>query len=153
MTAASATVSTSVRARWRLDLWSAGAILIAIMVAAPILTVIALAVTDSSDIWQHLWSTVLGLYVERTVTLMLGVGIGTLVIGTGTAWLVTMCRFPGSRVFEWALLLPLAVPSYVLAFVVTDQLEYAGAVQFLCSDAARYMTGQNIVMDGGRSVI
>tara|TARA_R110000787_G_scaffold63679_3_gene143335 strand:+ start:62993 stop:64675 length:1683 start_codon:yes stop_codon:yes gene_type:complete len=136
MTTASTTVSKSIRAhtRWRLDLWSAGAILIAIMVAAPILTVIALAVTDSSDIWQHLWSTVLGLYVERTVTLMLGVGIGTLVIGTGTAWLVTMCRFPGSRVFEWALLLPLAVPSYVLAFVVTDQLEYAGTVQATLRD-------------------
>ena len=136
MTAASATVASPLRARarWRIDLWGAGAILIAILVAAPILTVIALAVTDSSDIWQHLWSTVLGLYVERTVTLMLGVGIGTLVIGTGTAWLVTMCRFPGSRIFEWALLLPLAVPSYVLAFVVTDQLEYAGTVQSTLRD-------------------
>lgn len=102
---------------------------VALLVAAPIFTVIGLAVTDTSDIWSHLYHTVLGLYLQRTVTLMLGVGIGTLVIGTGTAWLVTMCRFPGSRLFEWALLLPLAVPSYVLAFVVTDQLEYAGTVQ------------------------
>ncbi len=116
-------------AGFHLDIWSIGALLIALAVAAPIFTVIAIAITDTSDIWSHLYHTVLGLYLERTITLMLGVGIGTLVIGTGTAWLVTMCRFPGSRIFEWALLLPLAVPSYVLAFVVTDQLEYAGNVQ------------------------
>ena len=109
--------------------WTIGALVVAGLVAAPILTVLAIAVTDSSDIWRHLYDTVLGLYLQRTVLLMAGVGIGTLVIGTGTAWLITMCRFPGSRYFEWALLLPLAVPAYVLAFVITDQLEYAGTVQ------------------------
>ena len=120
--------------RLRFNLWSAGALLIALAVAAPIFTVIGLAITDTSDIWTHLYNTVLGLYLERTITLMLGVGIGTLVIGTGTAWLVTMCRFPGSSIFEWALLLPLAVPAYVLAFVVTDQLEYAGTIQSALRD-------------------
>ncbi len=120
--------------RLRFSLWSVGALVIALAVAAPIITVIGLAVTDTSDIWAHLYNTVLGLYLERTITLMLGVGIGTLVIGTGTAWLVTMCRFPGSRIFEWALLLPLAVPAYVLAFVVTDQLEYAGTIQSALRD-------------------
>lgn len=111
------------------DGWAAGAMLVAAIVAAPIITVLVIAITDNSDIWSHLWNTVLGLYVERTLTLMIGVGVGTLAIGTGTAWLVTMCKFPGIRIFEWALLLPLAVPAYVLAFVVTDQLEYAGNVQ------------------------
>lgn len=133
----SATISAPppiVRARWRPDFWSLGALAVALLVAAPIFTVIGLAVTDTSDIWSHLYHTVLGLYLQRTATLMLGVGIGTLVIGTSTAWLVTMCRFPGSKLFEWALLLPLAVPSYVLAFVVTDQLEYAGTVQVFLRD-------------------
>jgi len=120
--------------RIRLNLWSVGALIIALAVAAPLFTVVGIAITDSSDIWTHLYNTVLGLYLERTIILMLGVGIGTLVIGTGTAWLVTMCRFPGSRIFEWALLLPLAVPAYVLAFVVTDQLEYAGTVQSVLRD-------------------
>ena len=120
--------------RLRFNLWSAGALIIALAVAAPIFTVLGLAFTDTSDIWTHLYKTVLGLYLKRTITLMFGVGIGTLVIGTGTAWLVTMCRFPGSRIFEWALLLPLAVPAYVLAFVVTDQLEYAGTVQSTLRD-------------------
>ena len=69
------------------------------------------------------------MYAGNTLWLMLGVGIGTIIIGTSTAWLVTMYRFPGRRVLSWALLLPLAVPSYILAFVITDQLEYAGNVQ------------------------
>lgn len=130
MTAASITDSRrSTPFRPRLSGWAVGATLAALVVATPILTVLVLAFTDSSDIWTHLWNTVLGLYVERTLTLMGGVGLGTLVIGTGTAWLVTMYRFPGVRIFEWALLLPLAVPAYVLAFVVTDQLEYAGTLQ------------------------
>jgi len=111
------------------NIWTVGALIVAALVAAPIFTVLGIALTDSSDIWSHLYHTVLGLYLERTVVLMIGVGAGTLVIGTGTAWLVTMCRFKGSKYFEWALLLPLAVPAYVLAFVVTDQLEYAGNVQ------------------------
>jgi iron(III) transport system permease protein len=60
---------------------------------------------------------------------MIGVGFGVLVIGVGTAWLVTMCRFPGSRLFEWALLLPLAAPAYVLAYTYTDFLDFSGPVQ------------------------
>ena len=60
---------------------------------------------------------------------MLGVGIGVSVIGTGTAWLTTTYRFPGVKIFEWALLLPLAVPAYIIAYIYTDILEYAGPVQ------------------------
>ncbi|MGM9097514.1 hypothetical protein ACTFE6_00870, partial [Campylobacter jejuni] len=55
--------------------------------------------------------------------------LGTFVIGTGTAWLVVMCRFPGRGLFEWALLLPLAVPTYVIAYAYTDFLQYAGPLQ------------------------
>lgn len=65
---------------------------------------------------------------------MLGVGIGTFIIGVGSAWLVTMCQFPGKRVFEWALLLPLAMPAYVIAYIYTDILEYAGPVQSTLRD-------------------
>jgi iron(III) transport system permease protein len=66
---------------------------------------------------------------------MVGVGVGTLIVGVGTAWLVSTCRFPGKRLFEWALLLPLALPAYVIAYVYTDILEYAGPVQALLRDA------------------
>ncbi|HBC08145.1 MAG TPA: iron ABC transporter permease [Rhodospirillaceae bacterium] len=102
---------------------------VALFVATPLIAVATIALTPAPDIWRHLYNTVLFGYIERTVTLIGGIGLGTFVIGTGTAWLVTMCRFPGRGLFNWALVLPLAVPTYILAFVFTDQLEYAGAVQ------------------------
>jgi iron(III) transport system permease protein len=68
-------------------------------------------------------------YIKNSLLLMVGVGMGVLVMGVGTAWLVTMCRFPGCRVFEWALLLPLAAPAYLLAYVYTEWLEFYGPIQ------------------------
>ena len=111
------------------DGWTAATITLAAIMMVPLVCVIWLALAPSDDIWSHLVDTVLGKYIRVTLALMIGVGIGVTVIGTGTAWLVTMCRFPGRTLFNWALLLPLAVPAYVLAFVITDQLEYAGTVQ------------------------
>ena len=115
--------------RYPLDLWTAIAVIIGVFVAIPVGSVLFTALGPSDGLWSHLVSTVLWEYVGNTLWLMLGVGIGTIVIGVSTAWLVTMYRFPGRRVLSWALLLPLAVPSYILAFVITDQLEYAGHVQ------------------------
>jgi iron(III) transport system permease protein len=111
------------------DRWGVLTLAVALFVATPLIAVAAIALTPAPDIWRHLYNTVLFGYIERTVMLIGGIGLGTLVIGTGTAWLVTMCRFPGRGLFNWALVLPLAVPTYILAFVFTDQLEYAGAVQ------------------------
>ena len=88
-----------------------------------------LAVFPSENIWPHLFETVLWGYVDTTVRLMLGVAIGSAVIGVGTAWLVSTTHFPGRRVFQWALMLPLAAPTYIVAYVYTDLLEFAGPVQ------------------------
>ena len=109
--------------------WTLGTMAIALAVMVPVIAVITLAFNPSDDIWRHLASTVLPMYIGTTLQLMVGVGIGTFMIGVGSAWLVTMCRFPGRRVFEWALLLPMAVPAYVIAYVYTDILEYAGPLQ------------------------
>ena len=117
------------RRRFGFDGWTVVAAAIGMFVAIPVGTVLMTALGPSDGMWSHLVSTVLWEYVGNTLWLMLGVGIGTIVIGTSTAWLVTMYRFPGRRILSWALLLPLAVPSYILAFVITDQLEYAGNVQ------------------------
>jgi len=112
-----------------LDGWTAGTIFIAALATVPIFAVVYLALTPSENIWPHLVSTVLGGYVMTTLILMLGVGLGTLLIGVGTAWLVTMCRFPGRRLFEWGMLLPMAMPAYIIAYVYTDILEFAGPMQ------------------------
>ncbi|WP_148252644.1 ABC transporter permease [Aidingimonas lacisalsi] len=109
--------------------WTALTLVIAAIVALPILIILAHIVVPSGDIWHHLATTVLGRYITNTLFLVVTVGVGTFVIGTGTAWLVVMCRFPGRRLFEWALLLPLAVPTYVIAYAYTDFLQYAGPLQ------------------------
>ena len=116
--------------RWAgLDRWNLGALAIALVVAAPVASVVVLALRPAENIWPHLAATVLPAYLENTFWLMLGVGSACAVGGVGTAWLVALCRFPGRRVFEWALLLPLAVPAYVVAYVYTDLLDFAGPVQ------------------------
>ena len=109
---------------WTVTVW-----VIAMLVASPILVVLASILAPNEGVFSHLASTVLSEYITHSLILMVGVGIGVMVIGIGTAWLVTMCRFPGSRLFEWALLLPLAAPAYLLAYTYTDWLDYFGPVQ------------------------
>jgi iron(III) transport system permease protein len=115
--------------------WTVAAFLIAAAVALPVLVVLSRLLVPSGDIWAHLASTVLAGYVSNTVLLGAGVALGTLVVGTGTAWLVTMCTFPGRSVLAWLLLLPLAAPAYIVAYAYTDLLQYAGPVQSALRDA------------------
>jgi iron(III) transport system permease protein len=109
--------------------WTLSVVLIALLVSVPILAVVSSVLTDSGQVWQHLVDTVLADYLLTSFWLLLGVGAGVLGIGVGTAWLVTMCQFPGRRGFEWALLLPLAAPAYLLAYTYTSMLDYFGPVQ------------------------
>ncbi|MCW9052254.1 MAG: iron ABC transporter permease [Motiliproteus sp.] len=109
--------------------WLLSTLFIATLVALPVISVFYLAFFPSENIWAHLADTVLPVYISTTLLLLFGVGALSIAIGVSTAWLVTMCRFPGQRIFEWALLLPFAVPAYVIAYIYTDLLEYAGPVQ------------------------
>ena len=104
-------------------------VVVAALFLIPVVSVL-FSLTQSGDgTWGHLASTVLPRYLSNTAILVGGVGIGVPILGAGTAWLVTMCRFPGRRLFEWALILPLAVPAYVMAYAYTDFLQPAGPVQ------------------------
>jgi iron(III) transport system permease protein len=118
-------------AHQRTNRWALVALLIAAFVCLPLLSVIWLAFYPSENIWPHLFNTVLKNYVLNTLGLMAGVSVGTLSIGVSAAWVVTHYEFPGRRILNWALLLPFAVPAYVIAYVYTDLLEYAGPVQSL----------------------
>ena len=109
--------------------WSVLAMAVAMVVMLPTLAIVWVAFFPAENIWPHLLETVLPVYLRNTLVLMCGVGVGVLAVGTGGAWLVAMCDFPGRRMFEWALLLPLAMPAYVIAYVYTDLLEYAGPFQ------------------------
>ncbi|AFZ37123.1 binding-protein-dependent transport systems inner membrane component [Stanieria cyanosphaera PCC 7437] len=109
--------------------WTIVVLVVAIIIAMPIIFVFSSVFTNSEGVWTHLTQTVLKDYILNSLWLMLGVGTGVLVIGVGTAWLVTMCRFWGSSWFEWLLLLPLAAPAYLLAYAYTYMLDYFGPVQ------------------------
>ncbi|CAA6606317.1 MAG: iron ABC transporter permease [Alphaproteobacteria bacterium] len=109
--------------------WVASTVFIALLVGAPVAFILAHVFVSSGDVWEHLAQTVLPLYVVNSVLLMLGVGVGVMVGGVGTAWLVTMCRFPGRGILEWALLLPMSMPAYVVAYTYTGLLDFAGPVQ------------------------
>lgn len=120
--------------------WILGGCLVALIVAAPLLAIAWIALFPSENIWPHLASTILPRHSWNTVLLMIGNGIGVFLIGTTTAWLVATGDFPGRRIFEWALLLALAVPAYIVAFVYTDIFEFAGPVQGLLRDIFGWQT-------------
>ena len=109
--------------------WLIASILIAIIITSPIIAIIWIAISPEENVWLHLATSVLPAYIFNSVVLMLGVGTCVAIIGTGTAWLVAMCEFPGAKIFAWALILPMAMPAYVVAYVYTDFLEFAGPVQ------------------------
>ncbi len=117
------------RLRFSADPWSVGAIVIAFLVLLPIVSVVVIALNPVQNVWPHLISTTLPRYLGNTVILMVSVAALAAAMGTGAAWLVVMYRFPLSRVLEWLLLLPLAIPAYVGAYALVDFLEYAGPVQ------------------------
>jgi iron(III) transport system permease protein len=104
-------------------------LLIALLTVLPVGLVAATVFTPDIDIWKFLWDTGLARMVTSTVALLVGVIALTLVIGTGLAWLVGRYRFPGQRVFSWLLVLPFAVPAYVLGFVYVGLLDHPGPVQ------------------------
>ncbi|NJL82680.1 MAG: iron ABC transporter permease [Chloroflexaceae bacterium] len=111
------------------DGWTAVVIAIAGLLAVPVLLVGTSIFAEAGQVWQHLAETVLAEYLLNSGWLLLGVGVGTFAIGVGTAWLVTACRFPLSRLWEGLLLLPLAAPAYLLAYTYTEMLDYYGPVQ------------------------
>jgi iron(III) transport system permease protein len=118
------------------------AVTIAILIALPVLVVGSnLFFGGTGDTWAHLLATVLPEYVSNTLWLCLGVGSGVMLVGTGTAWLTAMHDFPGRRVFEWALVIPLAMPAYVMAYTYTDLLQFVGPVQTSMREAFGWQYG------------
>ena len=85
----------------------------------------------SGSTLTHLWNYMLTDYIVTTLLLCFGVGIGVFILGVGNAWLIANYQFPGKAIFEWALILPLAVPAYVMAYLFVDFLQHAGPVQTL----------------------
>lgn len=118
-------------------LWALCAGLVTIFAVLPVGGLLFEAIKGSAGLWAHVFSTVLPVSLVDTVILLSGVGLVTAAIGTTTAWLVTAYEFPGRRMLEWALLLPLAVPTYIIAYAYLDILHPIGPVQ----GAIRWLLG------------
>ncbi|MBB5220454.1 iron(III) transport system permease protein [Amaricoccus macauensis] len=109
--------------------WELAALAIAGLVLLPVVSLALVAAQGSEGLWGHLARNVLPVAVRDTAILLTGVGLMVAAIGVTTAWLVSACDFPGRRIFEWALLLPLAVPTYIIAYAYLDLLHPIGPVQ------------------------
>ncbi|HCT5130492.1 TPA: iron ABC transporter permease [Aeromonas hydrophila] len=109
--------------------WITGSWASALLLALPVLALVFSALSADGDLFRHLADTVLFDYLANTLGLVVGVVLLSLLFGVPTAWLVAMCQVPGRRALQWALMLPMAMPSYIVAYVYTDLLDYSGPLQ------------------------
>ena len=119
----------SLVSRPSIDKWSLVTILLCCFLLGPVAALLLAASGDSGGLWEHLVDTVLATYVINTLLLMGGVGGVAIVFGISSAWVISRYDFAGRGVFEWMLLLPAAIPAYIIAYCYTDFFEYAGPVQ------------------------
>ncbi|MGN5138144.1 ABC transporter permease [Aeromonas sp. 164P] len=109
--------------------WITGSWATALLLALPVIALVFSAFSAEGDLFRHLADTVLLDYLANTLGLVVGVVLLSLLFGVPTAWLVAMCQVPGRRALQWALMLPMAMPSYIVAYVYTDLLDYSGPLQ------------------------
>ena len=122
--------ATAPQSRFSLpSVWTLLALLVVAVILLPIVTVMSRVFVPSEGVWPHLAATVLPLYLSNTLMLVAGVTVLAILLGVTTGWLVAAHEFPGRRIFEWALMLPLAMPGYVIAYVYFDLMSYWGPVQ------------------------
>ena len=136
-------ISLNISDQSSLDVWRYIPVILSVILLCPIICIIITATSDSDGLWWHLYETVLGKYIINTLLLMCGVSISVLLLGVGTAWLVSRYEFTGRRIFDWLLMLPAACPAYLIAYAYTDFFEYAGPIQNLL----RYFFGWQSAQD------
>ncbi|MDY6949028.1 MAG: iron ABC transporter permease [Pseudomonadota bacterium] len=122
-------VQAETRRAWRDPLSVGLAVVLCLPALVPLLVIAHATLSPEADVWAHLARYVLPEVTLNTIKLLVGVALLSGVVGTTLAWLTSICEFPGRRFFDWALLLPLAIPTYVLAFVAVGFLDYSGPLQ------------------------
>ncbi|MGB0360956.1 MAG: ABC transporter permease, partial [Endozoicomonas sp.] len=111
--------------------WRVGSWLLSLLLFSPVIALVLEALGPSGDIFDHLWNTVLPTYITNSILLILGVGVLGSVFAIPAAWVMANTNIPCKSQLQWLLILPLAMPSYVIAFIYTDFLEFSGPVQRL----------------------
>ncbi len=122
-------------------LWKTSSGAFALLLVLPILAIFFTAVGETDDLFAHLMSTVLPTYTYNTIVLVLGTMALALVFGIPSAWIMAMCRLPSERILQWALVLPLAMPGYIVGYIFTDWFDFAGPIQLLLRDLTGWGPG------------
>ena len=123
-----------------------------LILLCPIVSIFVASVQFNISTWEHLISTKLNLYIFNTLFLLFGVGLTSLFFGVSTAWIITKYNFPLSKTFEWALILPLAIPAYIVAYCYTDFFEYSGFLQTFIRNIFQYNSSKDYFFPEIRSM-
>ncbi|MFD2178763.1 ABC transporter permease [Veronia pacifica] len=107
---------------------------VSLLLALPILAIFITSFGQTDDLFSHLLASVMGTYTSNTLLLVSGVVVLSLLMGVPSAWLMASFRVPGDRVLQWALVLPLAIPGYIVGYIYTDWFDFAGPVQIYLRD-------------------
>lgn len=123
-------------------IWKTSSVALATLLVLPILAIFFTAIGQTDDVFAHLMSTVMPTYAFNTVVLTLSVMALALLFGIPSAWLMAMCRLPGEKVLQWALVLPLAIPGYIVGYIFTGWFDYAGPIQVWLRAQNGWMAGE-----------
>ncbi|WP_114765932.1 ABC transporter permease [Vibrio rhodolitus] len=123
------------------SIWKASSGSLALLLVLPIFAIFFTAIGETDQLFSHLMSTVLPTYTFNTVALAAGVMLLSLVFGIPSAWLMAMCRLPSERILQWALVLPLAMPAYIVGYIFTDWFDFAGPIQIALRDLMGWQAG------------
>ncbi|MGF1727419.1 ABC transporter permease [Photobacterium nomapromontoriensis] len=138
---------------WRTSSWG-----LSLLLVLPVLAVFYTAIGETDEVFSHLMSTVMTTYTANTFGLVVGTLLLSVLFGLPAAWIMAMCRIPGEKVLQWALVLPLAMPGYIIGYIYTDWFDYAGPVQIFLRDIFGWQTTHdywfpNIRSLGGACVV
>ena len=125
----------------KLYLWKTSSGMLALLLVLPILAIFMTSIGETDELFSHLLSTVMPTYTLNTVTLAAGTMLLSAVFGIPSAWVMAMCKIPSERFLQWALVLPLAMPSYIVGYIFTDWLDFAGPIQIFLRDVMGWQAG------------
>lgn len=123
-------------------IWKTSSVVLATLLVLPILAIFFTAVGHTDDVFAHLMATVMPTYAQNTVILTASVMALSLLFGIPSAWIMAMCKLPGEKVLQWALVLPLAIPGYIVGYIFTGWFDYAGPVQMWLRELTGWQAGQ-----------
>ncbi|HCJ4667563.1 ABC transporter permease [Vibrio parahaemolyticus] len=126
----------------RHSLWKTSSGAITLLLVLPILAIFYTAIGETDNLFTHLMSTVMPTYIYNTVVLTIVVMGLSLIFGIPSAWLMAMCKLPTEKWLQWALVLPLAMPGYIIGYIFTDWFDFAGPIQIFLRDVTGWGPGE-----------